>query len=166
MEGVCAPFGRWVGENMCQLNIYICIGYILPTFGGYMTVGGCLCALRALGWERFDKVFLSHLEIAFLILITSRCQIVPFSLRCQIVLVPNCPLFIAVPNCPFYTAVPNCPGAKLSYFTLLVPNCPRCQIVLFYTLGAKLSLLHCGAKLSLFHGGAKLSLFHCGAKLS
>ena len=53
-----------------------------------------------------------------------------------------------VPNCPFYTAVPNCPGAKLSYFTLLVPNCPRCQIVLFYTLGAKLSLLHCGAKLS------------------
>ena len=31
MEGVCAPYGRWVGENMCQLNIYICIGYILPT---------------------------------------------------------------------------------------------------------------------------------------
>ena len=26
---------------MCQLNIYICIGYILPTIGGYMTVGGC-----------------------------------------------------------------------------------------------------------------------------
>ena len=51
MEGVCAPFGRWVGENMCQLNIYICIGYILPTFGGYMTVRGCLCALWALGWE-------------------------------------------------------------------------------------------------------------------
>ena len=214
---------------MCQLNRYICIGYFLPTFGGYITVGGCLCALRALGWETcvsrinifvldifcqhlgdiwqlegvcapfgrwvgkdvsvkhtrywiysvlslpgvdlkwgfpniwqsislpFDKVFLSNLEIAFLILITSRCQIVPFSLRCQIVLVPNCPLFIAVPNCPLSIAVPNCPGAKLSYFTLLVPNCPRCQIVLFYTLGAKLSLLHCGAKLSLFHGGAKLS---------
>ena len=214
---------------MCQLNRYICIGYFLPTFGGYITVGGCLCALRALGWETcvsrinifvldifcqhlgdiwqlegvcapfgrwvgkdvlpyclnrakldvfslpgvdlkwgfpniwqsislpFDKVFLSNLEIAFLILITSRCQIVPFSLRCQIVLVPNCPLFIAVPNCPFYTAVPNCPilhswcqivlGAKLSSFTLLVPNCPffmavpncpRCQIV----LGAKLSPNH------------------------
>ena len=36
---------------MCQLNRYICIGYFLPTFGGYITVGGCLCALRALGWE-------------------------------------------------------------------------------------------------------------------
>ena len=51
---------------------YIYIGFSLPTFGGYMTVGGCLCALWALGWERFesispsfDKVFLSHLEIAF-----------------------------------------------------------------------------------------------------
>ena len=35
--------------NMCQLNIYICIGYILPTIGGYMTVGGCLCALPGAG---------------------------------------------------------------------------------------------------------------------
>ena len=42
------PSGAGLG-NMCQLNIYICIGYILPTFGGYMTIGGCLCALRALG---------------------------------------------------------------------------------------------------------------------
>ena len=43
------PSGAGLG-NMCQLNIYICIGYILPTFGGYMTIGGYLCALWALGW--------------------------------------------------------------------------------------------------------------------
>ena len=53
----------------------------------------------------------------------SWCQIV----RCQIVLVPNCP------------------GAKLSTFIILVPNCPLllswCQIVRFYSLGAKLSAL-------------------------
>ena len=42
------PSGAGLG-NMFQLNTYTCIGYILPTFGGYMTVGGCLCALRALG---------------------------------------------------------------------------------------------------------------------
>ena len=71
LEGVCAPFGRWVGENMCQLNIYICIGYILPTFGGYMTVRGCLCALWALGWE--TKKLLKKFP------------------WCQIVLVSNCP---------------------------------------------------------------------------
>ena len=28
-----------------------CIGYKLPTFGEYMSVGGFLCALRAQGWE-------------------------------------------------------------------------------------------------------------------
>ena len=43
------PPGAELG-NMCQLNKYICIGYILPTFGGYMTIGGYLCALWALGW--------------------------------------------------------------------------------------------------------------------
>ena len=146
LEGVCAPFGRWVGKdvlpyclNRAKLDVFSLPGVDLKW--GFPNI-----------WQSislpFDKVFLSNLEIAFLILITSRCQIVPFSLRCQIDLVPNCPLFIAVPNCPLSIAVPNCPGAKLSYFTLLVPNCPRCQIVLFYTLGAKLSLLHCGAKLS------------------
>ena len=36
--------------NMCQLNIYICIGYILPTFGICTSFGGFLCALRAQGW--------------------------------------------------------------------------------------------------------------------
>ena len=86
-----------------------------------MTVGGCLCGLWAQGWERFDKVFLSNLEIAFLILITSRCQIVPFLLRCQIVLVPNCPLFIAVPKCL---------RRQIVLFYIAVPNCPLCQIVL------------------------------------
>ena len=44
------PSGAGLGD-MCQLNKYVCIGFILPTFGGYMTVGGFLCALRALGWE-------------------------------------------------------------------------------------------------------------------
>ena len=43
LEGVCAPFGHKVGEyTFC--NIYICIGYILPTIGGYVLVGGCLDA--------------------------------------------------------------------------------------------------------------------------
>ena len=49
LEGVCAPFGHKVGEyTFC--NIYICIGYILPTIVEYCSVGGCLCALRAQGW--------------------------------------------------------------------------------------------------------------------
>ena len=32
--------------NICQLNLYIGIGYILQT-GGYMSIGGFQCALRA-----------------------------------------------------------------------------------------------------------------------
>ena len=49
LEGVCAPFGHKVGEyTFC--NKYICIGYILPTIGGHISVGGCLCALWAQGW--------------------------------------------------------------------------------------------------------------------
>ena len=95
LEGVCAPFGRWVGKDLTKYFFSI--------------------------WQ---SISLSSWNC-----ISSSDN-------------------IPVPNCPFYTAVPNCPGAKLSYFTLLVPNCPRCQIVLFYTLGAKLSLLQCGAKLS------------------
>ena len=35
------PLGRRVREcTFC--NVYICIGYMLPTFGGYMSVGGFL----------------------------------------------------------------------------------------------------------------------------
>ena len=52
LEGVSAPFGHKVGEyTFC--NEYICIGYILPTIGGFMSVGGCLCALWAQGWKVF-----------------------------------------------------------------------------------------------------------------
>ena len=29
--------------NICQLNLYIGIGYNLPTIGGYMSIGGSLC---------------------------------------------------------------------------------------------------------------------------
>ena len=46
LEGVCAPFGRGVGE--CPFSrIYICIEFTLPKIGEYVSVGGCLCALRA-----------------------------------------------------------------------------------------------------------------------
>ena len=46
LEGVCATFGRGVGD--CAFSrIYICIGFTLPTIGEYVSVGGCLCALRA-----------------------------------------------------------------------------------------------------------------------
>ena len=34
----------------CQLSLLIGIGYILPTFGECMSIGGFLCALRAQGW--------------------------------------------------------------------------------------------------------------------
>ena len=41
-------FGRRAREcTFC--NIYICIRYMRPTFGGYMSVGGFLCALWAQG---------------------------------------------------------------------------------------------------------------------
>ena len=42
--------------NMCQLNTYTCIGYFLPTFGGYMTVGGCLCGHRAGKQKIYKKI--------------------------------------------------------------------------------------------------------------
>ena len=43
-----SSFGRRVWEStFC--NIYICIGYMLPTFGVYASVGGFLCALWAQG---------------------------------------------------------------------------------------------------------------------
>ena len=48
LEVFCAPFGRRAREcTFC--NIYICIRYMRPTFGGYMSVGGFLCALWAQG---------------------------------------------------------------------------------------------------------------------
>ena len=56
--------------TMCQLNTCTCIGYMLPTFGGYMTVGWCLCALRALGWETnkyFEKFAIGeHVSIEYI----------------------------------------------------------------------------------------------------
>ena len=180
---------------MCQLNKYICIGYILPTIGGYMTVGGCLCALRALGWETCVSrinifvldIFCQHLGDIWQLeglcapfgrwvgkvvlplfeqsktwrLLSSRCWLKVriskyltkyFSSIWQSISLSswNCISYsdnIPVPNCPFFTAVPNCPGAKLSSFhcgaKLSSFHCGAklswCQIVLFYTLGAKLS---------------------------
>ena len=42
LEGFCAPFGRRVEE--CTFSyMYTCIGYKLPIFGEYMSVGGFLC---------------------------------------------------------------------------------------------------------------------------
>ena len=32
--------GKYTLVNMLQLNLYIVIGYILPTIGGYMSIGG------------------------------------------------------------------------------------------------------------------------------
>ena len=31
-------------RNKCKLNLYIGIGYILPTIEGYISIKGCLCA--------------------------------------------------------------------------------------------------------------------------
>ena len=43
-------------ENICKLNIYIDIGYILPTLGGHMSVERFLCALQAGG----NKIFVIY----------------------------------------------------------------------------------------------------------
>ena len=48
LEIFCAPFGRRVRECIF-CNEYICIRYMLPRFGGYMSVGGFPCALWAQG---------------------------------------------------------------------------------------------------------------------
>ena len=45
-------------ENICKLNIYIDIGYILPTLGGHMSVGGFLCALRAQDWGNYFELYI------------------------------------------------------------------------------------------------------------
>ena len=68
--------------NMCQLNIYMCIGYILPT------VGGCLFGEHGLTFK-FYGVKLS---------VVSNC---PF-LHMVSIAVSNCPgvKFSAVSNCP------------------------------------------------------------------
>ena len=48
LEGFCAP------RNLVTFgNIYICIGYMLLTFGEYTSVGGFLCALRPQGWGMY-----------------------------------------------------------------------------------------------------------------
>ena len=44
LQNVYVLFGHRVGEYT-----YICIGYILPTIGRYMSVSKCLCALWAQG---------------------------------------------------------------------------------------------------------------------
>ena len=46
------PIQIYTLGNICQLNSYICIigiRCILPTIGGYMSIGGRLCALQAHG---------------------------------------------------------------------------------------------------------------------
>ena len=45
-------------ENICKLNIYIDIGYILPTLGGHMSVGGFMCALRAQDWGNYFELYI------------------------------------------------------------------------------------------------------------
>ena len=37
-------------ENICQLNVYLGIGYIPATIGEYTSVGGCLGGLQAQDW--------------------------------------------------------------------------------------------------------------------
>ena len=44
--------GAGSGKVIFLIYIYICIGYFLPTFGEYMSLGGFLCALRARGQEK------------------------------------------------------------------------------------------------------------------
>ena len=46
------PSGAGSGKVTFQY-IFICIGYLLPTFGEYMSLGGFLCALRAQGREMY-----------------------------------------------------------------------------------------------------------------
>ena len=47
LKGFCAPFGRKVKEcTLCNIYIYIyiCIGYMLPTFGEHMSVEFIHCS--------------------------------------------------------------------------------------------------------------------------
>ena len=39
---------------LCQLNSYIGIGYILPTIGGYMSIGRCLCRIYPIPIYEFN----------------------------------------------------------------------------------------------------------------
>ena len=51
-------------ENICKLNIYIDIGYILPTLGGHMSVvGRFLCSLRAQGWGNYFEIYIFVMDI-------------------------------------------------------------------------------------------------------
>ena len=43
-------FCQQLGKYMSVEFLYIGIGYILPTIGGYMSFGGCQCSLREQGW--------------------------------------------------------------------------------------------------------------------
>ena len=118
LEGVCAPFGRWVGEALdwgpCVSWIHVLVLDIFCQHLGdiWQLEGVCAPFGR---WAGKQTNILRNFHGA------------------KLSTVPNCPgaklsgaKLSVVPNCP----VPNCP----------VPNCPRCQIV----RGAKLS----GAKLS------------------
>ena len=64
LEGVCAPFGRRV-LGMWISRIYICIGFTLPTIREYVSVGGCLCALRARAWGMciFKNIHLCYFSV-------------------------------------------------------------------------------------------------------
>ena len=46
---ILAIYGQQL-ENICQLNVYIGIGYIPATIGEYTSVGGCLGGLQAPAW--------------------------------------------------------------------------------------------------------------------
>ena len=44
LGGACVPFGHKVGASTCS-EIYICIGYVLPTIVGCCSFGGCTFVL-------------------------------------------------------------------------------------------------------------------------
>ena len=100
-----------MAEIWNHLNIYICIGYILQTLGGYMTVGDCLC---------FEYIYIC---IGY-ILPTIGGYIKNFH-GVKLSAVPNCPFWHMVPNCP----VPNYSGSKLSV-NMGGAKLSWCQIVL------------------------------------
>ena len=138
---------------MCKLNIYICIGYILPTIGGYMTVGGCLCALRALGRGSAGLGTMCQLNtctcIGYILPTFGEYMTVGWCLCALWALGwETNKYFKKFPWCQIVhgaklSAVPNCPRCQIVHFTLrcqivrgaklsAVPNCPWCQIVHFY----------------------------------
>ena len=49
--------GAGLGKVYFVIYIYICSGYILPTFGVYASFGGFLCALWAQGFVTYIYLY-------------------------------------------------------------------------------------------------------------